>query len=221
MNRMLLGYSPDFDIYDEVSVIRPSIVPVRAATTGLVFDAATTMTLAAELLESDSEADLEAEIHKLIRRAGASVGHLVDAPTTTALTRLLRRAARVSMPGIPSLPHRVAGTRAGAPPAHLRRLPSGAFYGLALEGLSPEDQEFEAAKAFVQFAGDAARNAALTPLRLPAASIARVAADRAAQRHAPGWLRLAARRRDAARAQRTRSRSRSRRIEMRRPIGAN
>ena len=219
MNRMLLGYSPDFDVYDEVPAARPSVVPVRAATTGLVFDAATTMMLAAELLESDTESEFEAGIRTLIRRAGASVGHLVDAPTGAALTRLLRRAARMSMPGLPSLPRRMAGIDHGAALAAAPKLPSGAFFGLALEGLSPEDQEFEAAKAFVMFAGDAARNAALSPLRLPAASIARVAADKAAQRHAPGWLRLAARRRIDARAQP--ARSRSGRIEMRRRIGAD
>src|SRR5690606_8772690 len=128
-----------------------------------------------------------------------------------------RRAARVSMPGIPSVPRRAARDGAGLPVADSRTLPSGAFFGLSLEGLSPEDQEFEAAKAFVLFAGDAARNAALTPPRLPAEAIARIAAARAAQRHAPGWLRLTARRRVDARSRP--ARSRSRRIETRRPIG--
>ena len=34
MNRKLLGYSPEFDVYDEVAAARPRVVPVRAATSG-------------------------------------------------------------------------------------------------------------------------------------------------------------------------------------------
>ena len=39
----------------------------------------------------------------------------------------------------------------------------GGAFGLELEGLSAEDQEFEVARRFVEFAGEAATNAAMSP----------------------------------------------------------
>jgi hypothetical protein len=60
--------------------------------------------------------------------------------------------------------------------------------GLELEGLSPQDQEFEAARQFTRFAGAAWRNAIVAPPTGPAAVQARAAVQAAAQQHAPGLL---------------------------------
>ena len=59
---------------------------------------------------------------------------------------------------------------------------AGNLFGLELEGMSPEDQEFEVARRFVRFAGAAARNARRS--RNP-----RAALTAAARRFAPGFLR--------------------------------
>ena len=58
--------------------------------------------------------------------------------------------------------------------------------GLELEGLSPEDQEFEVARRFVRFAGEASRQAAAAPPTAPADEVVQAALQRAAQRYAPG-----------------------------------
>ena len=64
----------------------------------------------------------------------------------------------------------------------------GQIFGLELEGLSLEDQEFEAAKSFVQFAGEAAKNAASAPSTANPKAIAQQAATVAARQLAPGLL---------------------------------
>ena len=65
---------------------------------------------------------------------------------------------------------------------------AGQYLGLELEGLSPEDQEFEAAKSFVRFAGEAAKNAAGAPAGTSPEAAAQAAVVRAARRYAPGLL---------------------------------
>jgi hypothetical protein len=64
------------------------------------------------------------------------------------------------------------------------------LFGLELEGLSPEDQEFETVKAFVRFAGEAVRRAGSVSQRLSPHVAAQLAALQSARRLAPGWLRM-------------------------------
>ena len=58
--------------------------------------------------------------------------------------------------------------------------------GLELEGLSPEDQEFEVARRVVRLAGDAAVKAAAAPPSAPAGKVVNKAIAAAAKKHAPG-----------------------------------
>jgi hypothetical protein len=85
------------------------------------------------------------------------------------------------------LPSRPLDTTTGDTDARAK----GRFFGIELEGLSPEDQEFETAKAFVRFAGEATRLAASAADALPAVNVAHAAALQSARRNAPGWLQLA------------------------------
>jgi hypothetical protein len=62
------------------------------------------------------------------------------------------------------------------------------MFGLELEGLSHEDQEFETARGYVRFAGEAVKNAALAPASQNPRSAANAAAVTAAQMYAPGLL---------------------------------
>jgi hypothetical protein len=68
------------------------------------------------------------------------------------------------------------------------------LFELELEGLSPEDREFEVARAYVRFASAAANQAANLAARSPATppqTVLRTALTQAAQQHAPGLLRPA------------------------------
>jgi hypothetical protein len=62
------------------------------------------------------------------------------------------------------------------------------MFGLELEGLSPEDQEFEVARRVVRLAGNAARKAAAAPANANPASVAKKAVVKAARAHAPGLI---------------------------------
>jgi len=64
------------------------------------------------------------------------------------------------------------------------------IFGLELEGLSPEDKEFELTRSFVRLAADAVRHAAAAalPPSVPPQAIASRAATEAARHWAPGLL---------------------------------
>jgi hypothetical protein len=155
------------------------------------FDEVEEMELAAGLLEVTDEAELEQFLGNLIRRAGRAVGKFVSSPTGRALGGILKGAARKALP----IASRALGTAIGGPAgsAISGQLTSTAsrIFGLELEGLSPEDQEFEAARHFVRFAGSAVENAAEMPPNTPPQDAAKAAAVAAAQQHAPGLLRAA------------------------------
>jgi len=61
------------------------------------------------------------------------------------------------------------------------------MFGLEVEGLSHEDQQFEVAKQFVRLAGDAVKTAVSDPSK-PAAAAVRDGMMSAAQKYAPGLL---------------------------------
>jgi hypothetical protein len=66
---------------------------------------------------------------------------------------------------------------------------AGRAFGLELEGLSPEDQEFEVARRYVRLVSDAAQQAAFMPPAAPPQAIAQQAFRISAQKHAPGLVR--------------------------------
>ena len=79
----------------------------------------------------------------------------------------------------------MAGGMAGAQATQL--------FGLELEGMSYEDQEFEVAKRFVRMAGDTVKTAAKLEGRMPPDKAANTAFKTAARKHAPGLLKPARR----------------------------
>ncbi|UTY59789.1 hypothetical protein [Massilia sp. erpn] len=68
------------------------------------------------------------------------------------------------------------------------KLKAARLFGLELEGLSPEDKEFELALHFTRFAFDTVRNALAAPGDDAAARV-RSGLMQSARRHAPGLLR--------------------------------
>ena len=176
MNRMLLGYNPDFDAFD----MAPPVGTPSGKQSPPVFNNVNTMSLAIDLLEVNTKPQLDAAVRRIVRRAGETVGRPLNEPVAAALSDLLEVAARHALPKQFVAP---IGTNTDA-------RTKGRFFGIELEGLSPEDQEFETAKAFVRFASEATRRAASVSERLSPRTAAHLASLQSARRYAPGWPRL-------------------------------
>lgn len=186
MNHELLEFSPDTDALE---FGHAGWVGETETSDGEVFTEADEMELAADLLEVTAESELDRFVGDLIRNAGRAVGTFVSAPAGQALGRILKGAAKQALPvigrALEGRGEAVASDDDGVSVAKA----AGKYFGLELEGLSPEDQEFEAAKTFVRFAGEAAKNAATAPTTSPPQVVARESASRAAKRFALGLLR--------------------------------
>ena len=172
MNRMLLGYSADFDIFDEAPSTTTSFEHEASVLDTDRSEAAT------ELLEVAGRPAMPALLARLLRNAAYEAHpkrQTMDRAVEGELVRLLQRAARIALPAASIASHDGA-TQASR------------FFGIELEGLSPEDQEFESARRFIQLVEAAAGHAGAGSQRLPPAIAAWLAASRAAKRFAPGWL---------------------------------
>jgi hypothetical protein len=156
--------------------------------TGEVFSETEQMELASELLEITSEAELDRFLGDLIGRAGNAIGKFVKSPEGKAIGGILKGAARQALPGIGSAVGGYFGGEAGAKLGGDVASAAGRAFGLELEGLSSEDREFEVAKRYVSFAGEAVKNLALAPSNLDPRSAASRAAVDAAKTYAPGLL---------------------------------
>lgn len=155
---------------------------------GEVFSETEQMELASEMLGITSEAELDRFLGGLIKRAGRAVGKFVSSPTGQAIGGLLKGAARQALPTIGSAIGGYFGGSTGAQMGGQAASAAGRLFGLELEGLSHEDQEFEVARRYVRFAGEAVKNAALAPTSQDPRMAANAAAVAAAQTHAPGLL---------------------------------
>jgi hypothetical protein len=147
------------------------------------------MELAAELLEVANEAELEQFLGSLIKKAGRAAGGFIKQTTGKSLGGLLKSAAGKLLPMagsalgnmiLPGVGGMIGGKLASA---------AGGLFGLELEGLSPQDQEFEVARSFVRFAGAAAKQAAQAPSTVAPQQAARQAVVDAAKKFAPGFIR--------------------------------
>jgi uncharacterized protein (DUF697 family) len=160
--------------------------------TQLPFDEVMEMELAGTLLDVASEGELDQFLGNLIQRAGRAVGAVVRSPVGRALGGILKSAARKALPIVGgAVGSAIAGPAGGRMGGRIAST-AGRLFGLELEGMSPEDQEYEVARRFVRFAGTAAGNAADAPPTMAPERAARSAAIAAARRHAPGLLRAVA-----------------------------
>lgn len=154
-----------------------------------VFDETEEMELAAELLAVSDEAELDQFLGKLFKRAGRSLGRFVKSSVGRRLGGFLKGAIRKALPIVGGAAGTLFGGPAGAAIGSRLASAGGQMFGLELEGLSPEDQEFEVARRLIRLSGEAAKQAADTPEQMDPHAAARAATTRAAQRHAPGLLR--------------------------------
>jgi uncharacterized protein (DUF697 family) len=150
------------------------------------------MELASELLEIKSEEELDQFLGSLFKKVSRGVGSFIKGPIGRSLGGMLKGVAKKVLPmaggalgsfiPIPGVGTAV-GTALGSAASNL--------FEMELEGLSQEDQEFEVARQFVKFAGEAAKQAAQTPPNVPPQEAAKSAVVAAAQQYAPGLLRPA------------------------------
>jgi len=154
---------------------------------GGVFNEAEQMELAAELLEVRDEAELEQFLGDLIKKAGNAIGKVVRSPVGQAIGGVLKTAAKTALPVAGTALGAFLGGPLGAQIGGGLASMAGDALGLELEGLSNEDREYEAAKQFVNFAGETVKNALAQAGVNPAAAVA-AAVQQAAQTHAPGLL---------------------------------
>ena len=100
--------------------------------------------LAARLLDVVSEPELDAFVRGLVAE---TAGGRVPAETGRALAAALRRTAERTLPTL-TVALGDEGRPADPDAAHA----AARMFGLELEGMSPEDRDFEIARRFVRFA---------------------------------------------------------------------
>lgn len=153
-----------------------------------VFDDTEEMELAAELVGISDEEELDQFIGDIIGKAGHAVGRAVKGPIRRKLGGFLKGAVGKIVPAAAgALGTAVGGPAVGAIAGQLASA-AGDMFGLELEGLSPEDQEFETARRFVRFAGEAARQAGRIANTDDPQGAAKSAVVQAAKKLAPGLL---------------------------------
>ncbi len=149
------------------------------------------MELTAEFLELADEAELEQFLGDLIGGIGSTLGKIVNSPIGQAVGGVLKNVAKTALPiAGGALGTFVGGPIGGMIGSNLASV-AGSALGLELEGLSSEDQEFEATKQFIRFAGQTVANALDADPHADPEAVAHAAAVEAARVHAPGLMNIA------------------------------
>lgn len=145
--------------------------------------------LATELLSVNNEEEMEEFLGKLFKKVKKAAGKFIQSPTGSLVKNYLKGLAKKTLPIAGTALGGVIGGPLGAKVAGSATQMVGQALGLELEGLSPEDKEFEVARGYVRFAKDAINRAASNPnQRYSPGTVARSAMTRAAKRFAPGFL---------------------------------
>jgi uncharacterized protein (DUF697 family) len=155
-----------------------------------VFNESEEMELAAELMEVANEQELEQFLGDLIKSAGSAIGKFVKSPVAKAIGGVLKGAAKVALPIAGGALGTFVGGPIGAQIGSSLGSVAGQALGLELEGLSPEDREFEASKQFVRLAGETVKKALEAAPSANPMAVAHGAIAEAARQHAPGLLDL-------------------------------
>lgn len=177
-----VGYSPELygetydeaygEIYEEIGGDGP-------------LGEADELEMAADLLEVMDEAELDQFLGSLFKKAAGLLPPAIRRPLGGILKGAAKKFLPVAGAALGNLVAPGVGGRIGSSLASQ----AGRLFGLELEGLSPEDQEFEIARQFVRTASEAARQAAAAPAGMSPQMVAQQAFTAAAQKHAPGLVR--------------------------------
>ncbi|WP_266363162.1 hypothetical protein [Tellurirhabdus rosea] len=150
------------------------------------------MELAHELLNVNSEQEMNYFLGKMFKSIGRGVRNFANSSVGKALGGALKSVAKKALPIAGSALGGMLGGPAGAMIGGKLAGAASNLFELELEGLSPEDREFEVARAYVRFANDAIQNAARLTQTNPGInpqSVANKAINQAAAEYAPGLLR--------------------------------
>jgi hypothetical protein len=154
----------------------------------LPFSEAEEMDLAAELLGIQSEEELDLFFGSLFKKIGRVLGKVIKSPVGRVLGGVLKKVAKTALP----MAGRVVGGMFGGPAGSMigGQLGSaaGRIFGLELEGMAPEEAEFEVARRVVRLAAASAKNAAVAPDLMDPQRVAKMAIAQAARRVAPGLV---------------------------------
>jgi hypothetical protein len=183
----LTDYSPQMEFEGGLSEASLSSEPRRS-----VLSESEEMELAAEFLDVADEGELENFLGDLVHTIGSALGGIAKSPVGHAIGGVLKTVARTALPVAGgALGTFVGGPIGGMIGSNLASM-AGSALGLELEGLSPEDQEFEASRRFIRFATQAIANALQSGGHGDPEEIAHRAAVDAARDYAPGLMNIAA-----------------------------
>lgn len=155
---------------------------------GEVFGEGELLELTAELLEINSEEELNYFLGKLVKKAAGAIGKVVRSPVGKALGGVLKTVASKALPIAGGALGGMVGGPLGAKIGSGLASYAGKALGLEAELLNQEDREFEGAKQFVRIAGDTVKNALSAPASASPQATAQSAAIQSTKVHAPGLL---------------------------------
>mgnify|MGYP007071095063 CR=1 FL=1 len=141
--------------------------------------------LATELLGVTNEAQMDEFMRNLFKKVGAVAKRAWNSPVGGFLRKSLGKLAPIAGTMVGGMFGGPLGAKIGG------KIGSGAarLFRLELEGLSAEDQEFEIARAYVRFAGDATKRAAMNHQKgMEPKKAVQTALAESARLHAPGLL---------------------------------
>ena len=145
-----------------------------------VFSEAETEQLASELMEIQSEQELEQFLGDLIKKAGSALGGFINSPTGKALGGMLKGAAKQALPALGSALGGMIGGDTGAQIGSKVASFASDKLGLEMEG------ELEAAKDFIKMVPEAVKQTLAAPPGSNPVTTARQAVAAAAEKHMPG-----------------------------------
>lgn len=153
------------------------------------FDEAEVSELAAELVGVASEREFNDFLSGLMKKAGRTLGHTVTSALGQPLGSALKSAAKTALPIAGSVVGNALVPGVGGAIGSRLASAAGSMFGLELEGMTPEDRQYEAAKQFVRLGGEATQKAlAMAKQGHPAPAAAKAAVKQAAERFAPGLV---------------------------------
>jgi uncharacterized protein (DUF697 family) len=158
-----------------------------------VFDEVEEMELASELLETASEEELDQFFGKLISSAAKGIRGFAKSPMGNALGGVLKNVAKVALPVAGAVGGSLLMPGVGTTMGAKLGSAAGRMFGLELEGMTPEDQEFEVARRIVRLSGDAAQEAANTPQDGDPDKVVKKIVVHKTQKHAPALARVVVR----------------------------
>jgi hypothetical protein len=182
----LTEYSPQLELASET-------LPESEEESGRsIFDESQELDLASGMLEVVNEEELDHFLDDVIREAGVAIGSDVRPSDARAIGHVLKKAIHQILSPAVIDKGATTGSSVGAQLGGGLSANAGPMLGLELEGLSPEDREFEAARQFLRFAGQTVKqtveDASSSDPHRVAHNVAHRAATEAAGVFAPGLL---------------------------------